>query len=315
MSTALAPVASQAVQSPLPMDPRRVLAAFLGGRSAGTLRAYGQDLADFSAFIGASDLDAAAARLLSLPHGEANALALHYRASLLDLGRSPATVNRRLAALRSLVKVGRTLGLIPWTLEVDNVDAEAYRDTRGPGRSGVRALTTALSARQDDKGVRDVAIVRLLYTLGLRRGELVALDLADVDERSSRLAILGKGRRSKVWVSMPQHAAAALALWVARRGRAPGPLFLSLDRATKGHRLSATAVYRIIRLTGESIGIRVRPHGLRHAATTDGLDLAGGDVRAVARFTRHRDIRTVQIYDDSRKDEGGRISALLDAAL
>ena len=79
--------------------------AFFSGVSELTRRAYGQDLEDFRAFVGAEDLDAAARVLLSQKPGQANALGLAYRNDLKARGLAPATVNRRLAALRSLVKL------------------------------------------------------------------------------------------------------------------------------------------------------------------------------------------------------------------
>ncbi len=61
------------------------------------------------------------------------------------MGRRPSanTINRRLTALRSLVKLGRTLGLVSFTLEVQSVKADPYRDTRGPGRAGFRDMLNA----------------------------------------------------------------------------------------------------------------------------------------------------------------------------
>ena len=117
-----------------------LVASFLSGRNGTTLRAYRRDLEDFRAFVGASTIDEAAKVLLSHSHGEANALTLAYKTSLMDRGLQPATINRRLASLRSLVKLARTLGMVSWYLEIENVRSEAYRDTRGPGKEGFRAL-------------------------------------------------------------------------------------------------------------------------------------------------------------------------------
>ena len=80
---------------------RRLLSAFLSGRNERTIRAYGADLDDFSQYLGALDIDAASRILLSSLPGDANAMVLGYRSHLVDRELSPATINRRLAALRS----------------------------------------------------------------------------------------------------------------------------------------------------------------------------------------------------------------------
>src|SRR5262249_53788886 len=156
-----------------------LLAAFLAGRSPQTVRAYRQDLADFAACVGAATAAAAAHRLVAHGPGPANELALRYQAELRRRGLAAATVNRRLAALRSLVKLARTLGVTGWSLDVEGLKAEPYRDTRGPGTAGVRRLLEQLSVRTDAKGVRDRALLRLLFDLGLRRAEVVRLDRED----------------------------------------------------------------------------------------------------------------------------------------
>ena len=86
---------------------RRLVAAFLSGRNERTLRAYRQDLEDFRAFMNAETPEDAARLLLSRGHGEANAVALAYKNDLMERKLSAATVNRRLAALRSLVRLAR----------------------------------------------------------------------------------------------------------------------------------------------------------------------------------------------------------------
>jgi hypothetical protein len=88
-----------------------LLAAFLSGRNERTLRAYARDLEDFRAFLEAATIEDAARALLSGGPGGANAQVLSYRAHLVERGLTPATVNRRLAAIRSLVRVARLLGL------------------------------------------------------------------------------------------------------------------------------------------------------------------------------------------------------------
>src|ERR1051326_5106142 len=294
---------------------QRLLAAFLAGRSPQTLRAYRADLVAFATFVGAATPAEAAQRLLTGGAGAANEVALGYKADLLGRGLAAATVNRRLAALRSLLKLARTLGLVGWSLEVEGLRTEPYRDTRGPGAIGFRRLLEQLARRGDAKGLRDRAILRLLFDLGLRRSEVVRLDVADWDRTAGTIAVPGKGRAAKVALSLPPPTRKALEAWLAVRGPAAGPLFRSLDRAGKGNgRLSAAGLYALVRKLGQQAGLKVWPHGLQHAAITEALDRTGGDVRAVQRFSRHRDLRTLMIYDDRRCDLAGEVARQVAAA-
>jgi len=301
-------VAMRPTAAPLGAPGAGLIDAWLAGRTARTLEAYRADLEDFRAFTGTPSVGAAAERLLTGGHGPANALALAYRASLHERGLASATINRRLAALRSLVGFARTVGLVPWALDVRNERLEPYRDTRGPGRAGVRRLFAAAERRADPKGLRDRAILRLLYDLALRRAEVVGLDRADVDLTGGTVAVLGKGRSAPARLTLPAPTGAALDAWLAVRGDAPGPLFGPLARTAHEGRLSAGGLYRIVRALGRSAGVPVRPHGLRHAAITEALDLTGGDLRAVSRYSRHRDLRVLTFYDDSRADLAGEVA-------
>ena len=90
-----------------------------------------------------------------------------------------------------------------------------------------------------------------------------------------------------------------------------GPLFTTLDRASQGSQLSGVGVYLVLPQLGDHVGLRVRPHGLRHAAITRALDLTGGDIRSVQKFSRHKDVRLLQRYDDNRQDLGGAVARRL----
>jgi len=294
---------------------RRLVESFLKGRKPRTLEAYRQDLEDFRLFTGAATLDEASALLLSRTPGEANGLALDYKAHLMERKLAAATVNRRLAALRSLVKLGRTLGFVSWGLEVESEKTQAYRDTRGPGRAGFRLLLGKLDERLDAKARRDRAILRLLYDLALRRGEVVSLDVEDVDLEAERLAVMGKGRTEEELLTLPAETKEALRSWLEVRGTEPGPLFPNFDRARKGHRMTGVSAYRLVRELGLSVGLTVRPHGLRHAAITEALDKTDGNVRAVQRFSRHRDLRVLNRYDDNREDLAGDVARLVAAGV
>jgi integrase/recombinase XerC len=128
--------------APVPISPTgaldrsvasRLLDAFLAGRKEETIKAYREDLEDFQAFVEAPSLDHAAALLMGRGLGEANALALAYRTHLMERELAAITINRRLTALRSMIKLARTLGLIPWTLEIQGMKTEGYRTRAGPG--------------------------------------------------------------------------------------------------------------------------------------------------------------------------------------
>ena len=296
--------------------PSDLVEAFLSGVSELTRRAYGQDLEDFRAFVGATDLDAAAGALLSRKPGEANAVGLAYRNALRGRGLAPATVNRRLAALRSLVKLGRTMGLVSWSLEVPNEKAQAYRDTRGPGRSGFQILMEQINGRQDPKAHRDRAILRLLYDLGLRRAEVCRLDLDDVDLEAGKVNVLGKGRRQKELLTLPAPTVEALGTWLAARGDAAGPLFGNFDRAGKGGRLTPRAINYLVTGLGRKVGLKVTPHGLRHTAITEAVKSAqanGIGLEEVRDFSRHADVKTLMIYRDRERNVQGQLAALVAA--
>lgn len=285
------------------------MAAFLRARNEHTLRAYGQDLDVLATFMGVATRELAAEKLLQLRGGRANELALNFQASLVEKGLSPATINRRMSTLRALAKLGRMLGMISWSIEVENLGTQAYRDTRGPGTVAILKMLDKLPATA--KGVRDTLIVRLLHDVALRRGEIVSLDREHWSPERGALSVLGKKRLEREWVTIPEVTRRALEAWLEIRGDEPGPMFQALDDKHFGHRLTGSAVYEIIHKLGISVGVVTRPHGLRHTAITGSLDKNGGNVRASARFSRHKNLDTLTKYDDNRLDLGGQMATLV----
>jgi integrase/recombinase XerC len=296
-----------------PMAPADLLTVWLAGKSPRTVAAYRADLEAFAAWAGAPTMPAALEAFLALPHGDANANALRYRGAMTDAGLAPATVNRRLAALRSVVQLARMTGRVAWTLECPSVEATKYRDTRGPGLTAFRAMVAVAERGTDAKSRRDLALLRVLFDLGLRREEAVSCDLAHYDRTAGTLAIMGKRRRDRAAVTVPAAARAALEAWIAVRGEAPGPLFVPLSRAGIGERLTGRSVARIVAAVAARAGVgHVRPHGLRHSGITALLDV-GSTLQDVQKFSRHRDVRTLMIYDDNRSDVAGKMAAMLSA--
>lgn len=300
-------LSSVAIEPAVP-DARRVVQAFLRARNPNTLRAYRKDLDDFAEFLKVRTPEAATDRLLQSRVGRANELALEYRDALVLRGLTPATVNRRLSALRSLIRLARRIGVVDWEIDVDGIDGRAYRDTRGPGSEKVGAMLEELG--DDAKGKRDEAIVRLLHDRGLRRGEVVSLDVEHFDPARG-VQILGKGRKEREWLSLPPETTEAIQAWLDIREEGGGPLFTSLDHANFGHRLTGAAIWQIIRKLGARVGVVTRPHGLRHSAITTSLQKNNGNVVESKAFSRHADANTLLRYNDNREDKGGRLAALV----
>jgi integrase/recombinase XerC len=339
MSTELVTIHPEHSRAILPsVDSGDIVGAFLAGRKATTLKAYSFDLADFAKYLGAASSGAAVDLLLSGSAGQANTAVLGYKHNLQARGLATATIGRRLAALRSIVKLARTLGRVTWAIDIEAPRVQARRDVRGPDQEGWKTLWgTAKAVGDTPKALRDRALLALLHDLGSRRAGVTALDVADVNLEESTIAIVGKGDIEPRRHTLPKPTRRAIEEWLAVRGIEPGPLFVRLDPAGKRQRmtgdglpelpgdLAELAIGKRQRMTGDGLckvvktlgtkaGLarQVRPHGLRHCAITSALDL-GRDVRDVRKFSGHVKLDTVLKYDDARHDTAGEIASELAA--
>jgi integrase/recombinase XerC len=302
-----------------------IFAAWLAKRPRSG-RAYHFDMIDFARFLGEPSPGAAVDVLMAGDGAHANRVALAYRLHLESRGLASATVARRLSALRSVVKLGRQLGKIAWTIEIDSPKVEPYRDMRGPGDQGWAAMHEqakgrAAGSKRTAEAARNLAVLRLLHDLGLRRGEAIGLDLVHVEldwENHGRIWVLRKGKSSRKERTLNPRVREALEAWIMHRGSEPGPLFCRLDNARGDgplERLSGDSVNRMVRRIGKAAGLGrpVRAHGVRHQAITQALDATQGDIRAVKEFSGHAKYETLELYDDGRKNEAGRITQILGA--
>ncbi|MBI2526696.1 MAG: tyrosine recombinase XerC [Candidatus Rokubacteria bacterium] len=266
------------------------IAAFLAhldaerGASPHTLRGYAADLAEFQGFVsaeGASGLDDVDARLL-----RAYLVRLHQR----RLARS--SIARKLASVRSCFRFLARRGL---------VDGNPARQVRTP--SVPRRLPSFLPPDESKElldrspaasaaGLRDHAILELLYASGLRVAECCGLDVDDLDRRRATVRVLGKGDKERV-VPVGEAALAALDAYLVRRPEGGGPLF----RNPRGGRLTPRSVHRIVRRLARAAGLtrRVSPHTLRHTFATDMLG-AGADLRLIQELLGHSRLSTTQRY-------------------
>lgn len=312
---ALAKVSSQGLPT---AGMESLIQAFLSGRKTTTIQAYRRDLVQFKEFLGLDSLDTAAKHLLNLPHGQANALVLAYKAHLVDdLKLQSSTINRRLAAMRSLVKLARMMGLVAWDIEVENRKHTPYRDVQGIGLDGVRAILNFLAQKSDKKSVRDYTIFRLLFDIGLRREEVCLIEFSDLAPELKSVSILGKGKTQKQKISLPESTANAVKAWLSLRGDADGPLFFRLDKARSSalKRLTGTGLYSIIQGIGRDAGVKnISVHKIRHDSITEALKVAAANnigLDDVRLFSRHSDIKTLLIYKDHIEDAQGKLADLV----
>jgi len=228
-----------------------------------------------------------------------------YRAWLQGQGASPATINRRLAALVKFFFWDTPQRTNPAAL----VKGIAIIDP------GVQALSTAelrrLMREVHVHGVvRDIAIVELLCGTAIRVGELVQLRVEDVEilERKGSVRVRnGKGRSSRE-IPLNVDVRKALAAWLA------DPTSLKLRRASGsdggwlflGQRgpMTASAVWRIVRKYGDYAGIKdLRVHQLRHTMLTRLVRECGADLATVAGISGHRSLRTLMRYVQPTQDD------------
>ena len=170
---------------------------------------------------------------------------------------------------------------------------------------------TVCSQDPGPSGIRDAAIIALLYSAGLRRAEVVALDIDDYDPDTGQLVV--KGKRNKERFAYPTGGAAeALADWMMIRGTEPGPLFWPINKGgqMRNARLTTQAIYNMLVKRAQQAKIKkFSPHDLRRTFVSDLLD-AGADIATVSKMAGHANVQTTARYD-RRPEEAKRKAAKL----
>ena len=256
------------------------------GLSAATVDGYGRDLARLADQVG------------ELEVGAIDAAALRAHVDALERrGLAPATRLRALSALARLLAWLRAEG----TLAGDPL-AEISRPRRGRKvpkvLSAEEAAALVRAPDESDVGLRDRALLELMYAAGLRVSEGVSLRLADLRLSSRCCTVQGKGRRERLAL-FGEPAARALERYLAEvrprwvRGADVAEVFTS----ARGRRLTRQAVWYRIRRYGRALGIahKLTPHVLRHSFATHLLE-GGADLRIVQEMLGHADIGTTEIY-------------------
>lgn len=312
------PLSSQSPRDLFHIPERDILSELIENqRSASTRRAYEAHLRRFFKFSSGRDLSPElVAGFLQLGKFDAIALVLKYRSHLASQGLSEASINQFLAAVKALARFAEQIGRCGWNLqEIKREKERRYRDTSGVSKEQFGTMLAAPN-RVTVKGKRDYALLRLFWDNVLRRGEIHKADIKDFVPAERTLRIFGKGRgRQPEFVSLSESTIEAVQVWLRSRGNPPpeAPLFIALDRANYGHRLSGRGLAKIVEKIAKAAGIekQMSPHRIRHSGITAALDATNGNVRKVQKLSRHVDLNTVVIYDDNRRNLQAEVTELL----
>lgn len=263
-----------------------------------------------------------------LTSGTANCLTLNWaairyqhtaavRGRLLDR-YAPATANRILSALRGVLEQSWLLG---------QMSAEDYHraarlapitgETLPAGRELLAEEIASLiqNCIEDGSpiGIRDAAIISILFGAGLRREEITKLNLDDYNPEDVKLVIRGKRSKQRI-AYLGDGALAALMNWLELRGKDAGPLFFSVKRGGNlrhGRRLSPQSIYYLLKVRAKRAGVKpFTPHDLRRTFVSRLLD-AGVDIAIVAKMAGHSNIQTTARYDRRPEEAKQRAARLL----
>jgi integrase/recombinase XerC len=298
----------------------QILEFWRARRKKSTLAEYEQDLELFREWIGAVD-QRTAVKLLLQSQAKANRLLLAYANHLEAEGKATATIRRRIyGGLAAVVSVGNTLGLISWRLAVPLPRIQKSRDTKGPPDEVIAALLDHFD--KDAAGtrnwgflaVRNRAAVYLMLGNGLRRGEVLGLDIEHVDLKERTVNILGKGQIDRNKVPITPKVAEVLAAWItvrAKHGWPPtGPVFTNY----LGGRLTGVGLYKVIRTAAAAAGVpNAKPHGFRHRAITQVVKEKGA--ASAFAFARHSNMTMTMRYVDNLAEHAREGAEVMDTAI
>ncbi|MBV8056625.1 MAG: tyrosine-type recombinase/integrase [Deltaproteobacteria bacterium] len=220
----------------------------------------------------------------------------NYLAELLRGGRSRATVQRRLFAIKAYFRWRELAAGKPNPVYTMRAPKAEKRLPQVLNERDTAALVEADGSMKARARLRDRAILEVLYSAGLRVSELTGLDWRDIDEELGLVMIRsGKGHKDRL-VPIGEPALDALRAW---RAAAPGTPFISRPVITnlRGARLTPRAVQNIVvrRLVQAGINTPITPHGLRHSFATHMLN-AGADLRSIQEMLGHSSLTTTQRY-------------------
>lgn len=260
------------------------------GLAMNTLESYGRDLRQYSQYLSGGDDSAL--------DSVSRATILNYLMHLQTQGKATATIARRLAALKAfyqfLMREKRIVQDPTANLESPKLEK------RLPKVLSVHEVERLLAQPDPGQsaGIRDRAMLELLYATGIRVSELVSLDVTDVNLEMGYIKCAGKGSKERI---VPL---GSLAIASCRDYLGPARVRLVKDREETalfvnhhGHRLTRQGFWKIVKKYTDDAKIdkEITPHTLRHSFATHLLE-NGADLRSVQEMLGHADISTTQIY-------------------
>jgi len=256
-----------------------------------TIKSYREDLIDMADFI--TDQG----RTTRLPRDIAPNDLRSYVTALHEAGYAKSSISRKLASLRSFFKFAQRQQM------VDNNPAKPLRNPRGtrklPHFLTNEEILSLLNApnKESEMGRRDLAILEVTYSAGLRVSELVGMNDRDIDFTDGTIRIRGKGRKERIG-QLGSHAKKALLEYFQMRRPAPnGTKEPATFRNKFGGRLTSRSVARMLEkyIKERGLDTRTSPHTLRHSFATHLLN-GGADIRSVQELLGHKSLVTTQIY-------------------
>jgi site-specific recombinase XerD len=263
----------------------------LRARSAAdrTRRAYAVDLGGFVEWVGPQGIDPGDVR-----HRDVR----RYAAGLSSAGAAPATVARKLAAIRGLYNfLVRTERSTQNPAELVSSPKRAEKLPKVLSVEQMRSLLEGIPAHTSLE-LRDRAMLELAYSCGLRCEEIVNLDVGALDFETEQLRVMGKGSKERILpVGEPAQRALERYAEHGRRALSTDPREQALFLSKSGRRLSSSDVTRRLGLWTREAALAsgISPHSLRHSFATHLLE-GGADLRTIQELLGHASISTTQVY-------------------
>jgi site-specific recombinase XerD len=301
-------VRSLVSRTSMPMDQQPAL-VYLARLAVGSRRTMSESLDIVAGLLTSNQCNRQTLQWSALRYQHTAAL----RALLAQL-YAPATANKMLAAVRGVLQESWRLGQMSAEDYHRAADLPSVRGTTLPrGRAlshgELTGLFVACAKDKSAAGRRDAALLAVLYNCGLRRSELVGLDVGDYDPLQSALTVRsGKGNKARISYATDA-SMQMIGSWLKARGMSAGPLFTPVNKSGKValRRLSDQAVRKILLKRASETGTApFSPHDLRRTMIGDLLD-AGADISTVQRMAGHANVTTTARYD--RRGEAAKRKA------